>query len=480
MSSPAHGELAYNLGKFYFGQEVALVIKKLFTYDQLTLQNLHSELPHLKREDLKKALLVPVKYQLVDYVKRVKNFRSQYEYTLSCQRLFSFFRIPRLIQLIGDKQGKNIPNLLTCISEKALVEKEILLKLVIDRSPKNETNIKQEQSETDLNIPLQNDLDKLLKLRYVVMLGNSLCLNIERLSRVCRDNLICETIHGYYHKEPRIKALAQSILSITSESTSENATITAPVPFTTLTDTLVPNFFSDRAQLETYLARLTTETNNRFIASLGLYQGKGQMYAIDLGLVIDYLVKEYLSSMVTSRFGPRCCRVFRLLLRRGSLLLKQIEESVMLPAKDVREYSYMLIKEGLVRNQQVPKTPDLAPSKSLFIMYVELDQVVYQATDHCCRAMSNLLIRYEHELTTNKTILDRSKAVQELLRSEGLEENSPESKEIWSQYFNSHELAQLEQVNKNLHRILMAKAQVDEMLFLLETWLNMRPDLRDE
>lgn len=461
MNSPAHSDLSEFLTRYYFGDHVSSVIKKLFTYDVLTLNTLQIESPGSKRSDLKKALLISVKYQLVDYVKRVKNNRSQYEYSLAVDRLFSFFRITRFIRTLGDQDGENANLILKFIAEKALVSRAKLL---------------DQLSVSGLRKSIEDDLDYLIKLGYVVNLVDCLCLNIEKLTRTYRDSLIAQTIENYYGQEPKIKALCQAILNISRDNTSPDANITAPVPFTTLTENLVPKYFTDRSQLESYLERLTSEINNRFVASLGVYTGKGHMYAIDSGLVIDYLVKETISSMITSRFGPRCCRVFRLLLCRGPLMLKQIEDCVMLPAKDVREYTYMLIKEGLLRNQQVPKTPDLAPSKSLFIQSVELDQVVLQSADHCCRAISNLLLRYNHEVSDNKTILDRAKAVQELLKTEPADNEQ----EVWQQYFSSHEMAKLDEVNRKLDKILLAKVQVDDMLFLLQTWINVRPDLRNE
>lgn len=455
MNSPAHSDLAHLLSKYYFGDHVAHIIKKLYTYDQLTLHNLQVELPELKREELKKALLIAVKYQLVDYSKGIKNNRIQYEYTLGVNRLFSFFRISKFIQSVGDGKTKHVALILRHLVEKALIHKTKLLDKL---------------GPGDLRPEVENDLKYLLESRYVVSLSDSLCLNVEKLTRLYRDSVITRTIENYYGGGLKIKAICDAMLNLSRDSTADDATITAPVSFTDLTEHLVPKYFDNRSELEDYVKRLTTEINNRFIVFSGRFQGKGEMYGIDCGRVVDYLVREVISSMVTSRYGPRCCRVFRVLLCRGPLMLKQIEECVMLPAKDVREYTYMLIKAGLLKNQQVPKTPDLAPSKSLFIQSVELDQVVLQTADHCCRTICNLLTRYNHEVSVNKTILDRSKAVQELLKTDKITEE-------WNEYLNSHELAKLDQINHRLERILLAKAQVDDMLFLLQTWIILRPDL---
>lgn len=475
MITPAHSDLAFSLCKFYFGEVAAQVISKLFSFDQLSLRGIRSELRHIILNDLKCALLALVKYQLVDYVKTVKNHRQQYEYSVVPARVFSFFRIPRFIMLICERDGSIASVILKSVAETALVESEEIIRLTT-ASIKSDTT-----KDESLRVDIVNNLESLILSRHVVKTGNLHCLNIERLVRDYRDALIINTISTYYQNEAKIKFLCISILKISLTNTDDDSLITAPVPFGDLVADLVPEKFADANQLEKYLVKLTTDSNNRFFHFSGINPGKGPMYALDVGLVIDYLVKEYLSSMITSRFGPKCCRVFRVLLHRGPLMLKQIEEFIMLPARDVREYSYMLIKEGLIKNQQVPKTPDNAPSKSIFIMSVEVDQLVHQTADLCCRTINNLILRHEHELARNKLLLDRSKAAQNLMKSdvivEGVEQNS---QGMWTDYFNSHELSQLDLINRNLNKIFLSKFQVDEMLFLLHSWISLRPDLREE
>lgn len=466
MATPAHSDLSFFLCKYHFGITVAEVIKVLFSYDQASLKTLRSDLPNIKTSDLKQSLLILVKYQLVDYVKTVKNFSQQYEYSVVPKRVFSFFRITRFIQEVDAKNEPIEKTLLSILMTRALLDKERLIDLASER-----LNIP-EQKSNSFREEISNHLGLLISNNFVAQTNKDLCINIERFSRNYRDNLIVEALYKYYNQEDGVKHISKAILDISFNNTADDASSTAPVPLAELIETLVPKVFKDKIQLERHISQLTIRNEIRFFMSSGSHPVKGPMYAINIGSVINYLVKEHLSSCVTTRFGPKCCRVFRVLLLRGPLLLKQIEEIIMLPARDVREYSYMLIKEGFIRNRQVPKTPDNAPGKSVFIMSVEMDQVVYGATDSCCRTISNLLMRYDHELLQNKSLLDKAKAAQEHFQTNG----TVNSEDDWNQYFNSHELAQLDLVNSTIDRILIAKAQVDESLFLLHSWLNIRPN----
>lgn len=471
METSAHSDLAYSMCKQYFGDTVAKVIKVLFNHDQVSMRSLKLELTDIKINDIKRALLILVKYQLVDYVKTVKSFSEYHEYSIVPRRIFSFFRVTRFLQETGARNEFVGKTILSILMEKGLLNRKTLIDNSLGRL---NINVSQQKSDS-LKAEIDQHLEILTSNKFIAQNNNNLCINIDRLNRNHRDNLIVETIYKYYNQESRIQQLSRAILTQSFDNTSNEATVTAPVPLLELASNLVPGEFKDKIQLERYLTKLSTGNEVRFFSLSGVHPVKGSMYAIDIGSVIGHLVKEHLSSCVTTRFGPKCCRVFRVLLSRGPLLLKQIEEIIMLPARDVREYSYMLIKEGFIRNRQVPKTPDNAPGKSVFIMSVELDHVVYGAVDLCCRTMNNLLMRYEHELCQNQALLNKAKAAQEHFQAN---ESGPNAEDDWSQFFNNHELAQLDIINSTLDKILLAKAQVDETLFLLHSWLEIRPNLQ--
>lgn len=471
MLTPNHSELAFTLAKYYFDETVASTLKTLFKYDQASIKFLRSILPTIKFNQLKKSLLILVKYQLVDFISSYKSGVEQIEYSVAPQRVFSFFRFPKYINNIRQKEGDLVKAfVLVVIAERALVGKEQLINLAIGRI-KSTSKVKFEEDQ--LQSKVSDNVESLICQGYLVF-NKDVCIKFERFDRDYRDEIITNTICDYYNNDSKIKNLCQVILALTRENTANEAALTAPISLMDLVPRLVPHCFESREKLELYLTKLTMESNMRFFVICGKHDNKGAMYGLRVGLVIDYLIKEHLSSMVTTRFGPKCCRVFRVLIHRGPLLLKQIEEIIMLPARDVREYCYMLIKEGFIRNRQVPKTLDNAPGKSVFIMSIELEQVVYSATDLCCQAINNLLRRYRFELDRNKSLLDRSRAVQDLL---GSNENDAGSLEEWNQYFNSHELSELHRINRNLDKILLAKTQVDDTLFLFHCWLDMKPNL---
>lgn len=476
MITPLHCDLAYILTRYHFSDDLAKVLKALFNVDQASLKYLKFNLPKLKLENLKRALLILVRYQLVDYVKTIsKTFNQQYEYSVVPHRVFCFFRIHKFIRKVESRQGNVAGWILKCLAGQGISYRHELVQEGCKQISGNQ--VKSIADEKKIHIEAQ--LDALMARRLVVQSNDNLCLNIEKLARDYRDQIVVETVSALYNKDLKIKALAEAILKISEDNTADDACITAPVTMIDLYAALIPDLFLTQAQLDQYIAKLTTDDGVRYFSTCGVHPHKGPMFAFNIGHVIDHLMKEHISAMITTRFGPKCCRIFKVLLKKGPLLLRQIEEIVMLPARDVREYTYMLIKEGLLRNRQVSKTPDHAPSKSVFIMSVEFDQVVHNIADLCCRSMSNLLRRYIHESKMDATLLEQASAVERLLDAENNKSglSNEDRIEQWNQYFNSHELAQLKTTRMKLDKILLANSQVDDTLFLAHTWLCLRPKM---
>lgn len=476
METPAHGHLIQQLTHHYFGKQVAAVTELILKYDQVSLKFMKTIAPNIKFEDIKRSLLILVKYQLVDYVKTFNNLNQNFEYSIVPERVFFFFRIPRFIHVTSKGESQQAADAISILAAKGIVSQAMLAKNLIELAQirRKETHITSIVQEVDATI------NSLIHRKYLAKMSDNICLNLERFNRHHRHHLIVNTLSDFFNREPEIEALSKVMLEISAENTSDEALITAPVPMATLKGQLCPKTITE-ARLEQLMTRLTTESSYKFFISSGTHPQKGQMYAINIGLVVDHLVKEHLCSMITARYGPKCCRVFRVLLQRGPLLLKQIEEFIMLPTKDVREYSYMLIKDGLVRNRQVPKTLDNAPGKSVFIMSVDMDQVVFKIADMCCRTQSNLLARHEYEQQRNKTLLEKAQAVRNIISSADehslLSSDQMINREEWAEYFSTHELSQLDVTRKNLDRLLLAKNQADETLFLAHAWLKLRPNM---
>lgn len=450
MSSPAETELSFYLLKHYFGPIVADVFKAVDKYDLASIRLIKTLLPDHSQADLKKALLILVKHQFVDYSRSNRGF----EYLVAHKRTRYFFRTSKYIQYVNNKFGKLAATIVLKLAQKALLSKKQLVDIVIEANPILK---KDDQCKKDTIEPV---IDQLINLKFIRLTCEHYCLNYERFNTAVRDQFVANTVFKLYNGDRFALQVCEAILDIASETTADDSAYSSPVAFNDLCTRLDVDQEKFQKNINTLLAK-------EFIVQSGHHPTRGSLYTVNIRAVIDRLVKENISSVVKNKFGPKCCRVFRMLLMRGPLLLKQLEDSVMLPNRDVKEYVYMLIKEGFIRNRQVPKTPDNAPSKSVFILSVDLNQIVFNTLDLSCKTITNLLIRHEFEKEKHKALLDRAKVVREIILSSTCAEE-------WSQYFNNHELSDLSKIDKTIRKMTFARMQVDDTLSLLEQWIALR------
>ena len=61
-----------------------------------------------------------------------------------------------------------------------------------------------------------------------------------------------------------------------------------------------------------------------------------------------------------------------LLMTKGYLEQKQIADYAMQPTKDTRETLYKMLRSGLVVLQDIPRTADRAPSRTLYVWGADL------------------------------------------------------------------------------------------------------------
>ncbi|KAG8146504.1 hypothetical protein E2320_013659 [Naja naja] len=130
------------------------------------------------------------------------------------------------------------------------------------------------------------------------------------------------------------------------------------------------------------------------------------------------------------RFGSRCARIFRLLLRKRHLEQKQIEDFAMIPAKEAKEMMYKMLSANIVALQ-----PD------------------------CTHG--NLL-----------RLLEKSQRVEAILASvQATGAEQAQLQEI-EEMITAPERQQLETLKHNVNKIDASETQVDETIFILESYIN--------
>lgn len=89
------------------------------------------------------------------------------------------------------------------------------------------------------------------------------------------------------------------------------------------------------------------------------------------------------------------------------LSLRQLARLAFLPVKDAREAIGRLSNSDLIEAQEVPRSADRAPSRTIYLWGVNYHRVVSTLLDHNYKALANLQAQKEHKLEENATIIDK-------------------------------------------------------------------------
>ncbi|KAI1230020.1 hypothetical protein IHE44_0010741 [Lamprotornis superbus] len=172
------------------------------------------------------------------------------------------------------------------------------------------------------------------------------------------------------------------------------------------------------------------------------------------------------------RFGSRCARIFRLLLRKKHLEQKQVEDFAMIPAKEAKDMLYRMLSENLVSLQEIPKTPDHAPSRTFYLYTVNVMAAARMLLHRCYKSVANLMERRQHEMRENKRLLEKSQRVEAILAS--MQATGAEAAQLHEveEMITGPERQQLENLKRNVNKIDASENQVDETIFVLESFIE--------
>uniref|UniRef100_A0A452FNR6 DNA-directed RNA polymerase III subunit RPC3 n=1 Tax=Capra hircus TaxID=9925 RepID=A0A452FNR6_CAPHI len=171
-------------------------------------------------------------------------------------------------------------------------------------------------------------------------------------------------------------------------------------------------------------------------------------------------------------FGSRCARIFRLVLQKKHLEQKQVEDFAMIPAKEAKDMLYKMLSENFISLQEIPKTPDHAPSRTFYLYTVNILSAARMLLHRCYKSVANLIERRQFETKENKRLLEKSQRVEAIIASmqaTGAEEAQLQEIE---EMITAPERQQLETLKRNVNKLDACEIQVDETIFLLESYIE--------
>uniref|UniRef100_A0A8C3GH76 DNA-directed RNA polymerase III subunit RPC3 n=1 Tax=Cairina moschata TaxID=8855 RepID=A0A8C3GH76_CAIMO len=174
-------------------------------------------------------------------------------------------------------------------------------------------------------------------------------VNLERFHQHFRDQAIVSAVAN--RMDQTSSEIVRTMLRMSEVTTASGAPYTQPLSSNEIFRSLPAGYNISKQVLDQYLTLLADDPLE-FVGKSG--DSGGGMYTVNLHKALTSLATATLESIVEERFGSRCARIFRLLLRKKHLEQKQVEDFAMIPAKEAKEMLYRMLSENFVALQEPP------------------------------------------------------------------------------------------------------------------------------
>lgn len=128
--------------------------------------------------------------------------------------------------------------------------------------------------------------------------------------------------------------------------------------------------------------------------------------------IFTKLAWEAVEHIVNEKLDSKAARIFRLIRSKNYIEPDQIQNLVMIPAKEAKKISYQLLEENFVLLNELKRSlPNLGPCKSFTLFFIHLNQIVRSTLELCYKSLFNIMTRRHHEKYLNKRLLDKKQRV---------------------------------------------------------------------
>ncbi|NWT77470.1 RPC3 polymerase, partial [Lanius ludovicianus] len=296
-------------------------------------------------------------------------------------------------------------------------------------------------------------------------------VNLERFHQHFRDQALVSAVAN--RMDQTSSEVVRTMLRMSEVTTASGASHTQPLSSNEIFRSLPAGYNIGKQVLDQYLALLADDPLE-FVGKSG--DSGGGTYIVSILWASRAPPSPFqhpsLILLLLHRFGSRCARIFRLLLRKKHLEQKQVEDFAMIPAKEAKDMLYRMLSENLVSLQEIPKTPDHAPSRTFYLYTVNVMAAARMLLHRCYKSAANLMERRQHEMRENKRLLEKSQRVEAILAS--MQATGAEVAQLHEveEMITGPERQQLETLKRNVNKIDASENQVDETIFVLESFIE--------
>lgn len=197
------------------------------------------------------------------------------------------------------------------------------------------------------------------------------------------------------------------------------------------------------------------------------------VYQINMVMALKQTTWSIIDNVIMQKFGPKACRIFRVVRAKKYIEQEQIHHEAMINQKEERLITYKLLEENFLQLQSIKKTGSaIGPAKPTYLFRVNQQQIVRDLVDTCYKALYNSKVRVTQDKEANKRLMEKALRLQFIVEALKERGESDETIQDINETLTPPEKEIVENAKMRLKRLESSEILIDELLFILNLFIH--------
>ncbi|VDN04446.1 unnamed protein product [Thelazia callipaeda] len=207
-------------------------------------------------------------------------------------------------------------------------------------------------------------------------------------------------------------------------------------------------------------------------------ESSGGLFVVDFEKAINIHCQRHIESAIRETFDAPAVRIFRLLMQKGFLEEDHVEKLAMMSSKEAHNRCYQLWEKGFILMKHLAKTNDFAPTRTIYLYYVDMSVVAHNLYLFTCKVLRNVIIRRRHETKKHKVLIEKNlkmEAIISTIETDGSlneELKKEQVEEVEEIYMTPGDSAILGKYKKGQNALMSTEIELDLDLLLYKLYLD--------
>ncbi|KAL3265439.1 hypothetical protein HHI36_009642 [Cryptolaemus montrouzieri] len=430
---------------------------------------------------VKEALCVLIKHRLAIF-KPNKN-ENIANYSLCIENILLMMRFPKYLSLIKKKFGDEPEMMIEELLQNGyLTTSEIILRVAekLKCDVNNLPNVRDKFVSLIIakyinRLPLPSDEEKPVPIfgTNETELFTLPKIDMKKLAQAYAniipkddlgDNVFWVVNYDRFHQDMRDKCLVDAFIKRFDENAGE---FLLEIRDIVRKKVVYPNLVTFFDQYVTVIE----QDSSQIIRKFG--EASGGSFQIHLKEAYTQLAWELVEQVILEKFDSKAARIFRLVKLKKFVEPDQIQQLAMIPSKEAKKLSYLLLEENFLKLQELKKPQsNTGPNKSFTLFYIDLESIVRNLLELCYKTLFNAMTRKSHERFVNKRIIDKKQRVDTIAMGMQAQGATEEQLADIEEMITPPEKEMLDKIDKKMKKLNIEELEIDGTIFLLQMYLK--------